>query len=219
MDQDQNQTQPNGATTQGEESAGQSHACLWHTCPTTALPSKERLRQHVLTHLGSRPLPSSNNQIQNGVEAGATATTGSPKTSRPLPPPGRTVINYTRASSSATPSSTALTALLCIRLLFRASFVTGREVAPKPDADHFGFPGIVEEEVPSAEDGAVGDAMDIDVGGAGGEEEGQHERAGERRGRRAFVGVRRLLENVKMPAQEEVLSGWISEMIDAGLDG
>ena len=66
---------------------------------------------------------------------------------------------------------------------------------------------------------AAADAMDLDVGGAGGEEEGQHERAGERRGRRAFVGVRRLLENVQIPAQEEVLSGWISEMIDAGLEG
>jgi len=39
------------------------------------------------------------------------------------------------------------------------------------------------------------------------------EREGEKRGRRAFVGVRRLLESVTI--KDEVLMGWVTEMIDA----
>jgi len=43
------------------------------------------------------------------------------------------------------------------------------------------------------------------------------EREGERRGRKAFVGVRQLMEGVRI--RDEVLMGWIAEMVDAGISG
>jgi len=75
------------------------------------------------------------------------------------------------------PPSSSLTALLCIRILFRTAF-TSVEAAPRVDADHFGFPGVVEED----------EGMDAleDNGFSAPEQEGQ------RRGRGAFNGVRRL---------------------------
>jgi chromatin structure-remodeling complex subunit RSC9 len=101
------------------------------------------------------------------------------------------------------PPSTSLTALLCIRILFRASF-TSSEAAPRADADHFGFPGLVEgadeQEVESR------DELSMDK-----------EREGEIRGRKAFVGVRHLMEEVRI--RDEILMGWITEMVDAGIFG
>ena len=64
----------------------------------------------------------------------------------------------------ADPPSSSLTALLCIRILFRAAF-TSIEAAPRADADHFGFPGVIEEdeEMNVLEDG---DLSDSEQGGA-----------------------------------------------------
>lgn len=53
-----------------------------------------------------------------------------------------------------------------------------------------------------------GEIMSEDYGG---------EVEGERKGRRAFVGVRRMMEGVRM--KDEALANWIAEMIDAGFDG
>ena len=72
------------------------------------------------------------------------------------------------------------------------------ESAPRVDADHFGFPGIVEET----------DQEEAEVQIVA-EEEGM------KRGKKAFVGVRRLLEGVRI--QEEALMGWVTEMIQAVL--
>ena len=38
----------------------------------------------------------------------------------------------------------ALTALLCVRVLFRTAFASA-EAAPRADDDHFGFPGVIDE--------------------------------------------------------------------------
>jgi len=71
------------------------------------------------------------------------------------------------------------------------------------DDEHFGFPGVVEE-----------------VGEKEGDEEkveDMRDMEGERRGRKAFVGVRHLLEGVRIV--DETLMGWILEMIDAAMTG
>jgi len=70
------------------------------------------------------------------------------------------------------------------------------------DADHFGFPGFVEDVEGNDED------QENVVGS---------EKEGERRGRKAFVGVRRLMEEVQM--RDETLMSWIAEMVDAGITG
>jgi chromatin structure-remodeling complex subunit RSC9 len=46
---------------------------------------------------------------------------------------------------------------------------------------------------------------------------GDSEKEGERRGRKAFVGVRRLMEEVRI--RDETLMSWIAEMGDAGIYG
>ncbi len=77
------------------------------------------------------------------------------------------------------------------------------EAAPRADADHFGFPGVVEEndemeQAPSDVDSEV-------------------EQEGERRGRKAFVGVRHLMESIRI--RDPALMAWIMEMVDAGITG
>jgi chromatin structure-remodeling complex subunit RSC9 len=90
--------------------------------------------------------------------------------------------------------------LLIIRILFRSSFVATTDTAPRADGEHFGFPGVVEDD--------EGDDVVVDIGG---------ELEGERRGRRAFVGVRRMMEGVRM--KDEALMSWIVEMVNAAYDG
>ncbi|TFY75671.1 hypothetical protein EWM64_g8342 [Hericium alpestre] len=70
------------------------------------------------------------------------------------------------------------------------------------DADHFGFPGIVEDE-------ADAETLEAESKAIAAEQEG------ERRGRKAFVGVRRLLEMVHI--RQETLQGWVDEMVQATL--
>ncbi|KAF8274148.1 hypothetical protein EI94DRAFT_1714830 [Lactarius quietus] len=142
------------------EDDGQS--CLWATCSRDLLP-RSHLRAHVLTHLPSAQ-PLSKHPTQSD-----TITLPSLQHSHPKP-----IVD---------PPSSSLTALLCIRILFRTSF-TSIEAAPRADADHFGFPD--------------GDLSDL-------------EQEGQRRGRRAFVGVRKLLEGVQI--RDEALMSWITEMI------
>jgi len=171
-------------------------SCLWATCSREPLP-KPDLRAHVLTHLPSAQPPSKHPTQSD------TITLSSPQhphpmpnpTTRPLPPQKTTLLVKKPIGD---PPSSSLTALLCIRILFRTAF-TAIEAAPRVDADHFGFPGVVEED----------EGMDIleDSGVSASEQEGQ------RRGRRAFNGVRKLLEGVQI--RDETLMNWIAEMIQA----
>lgn len=86
--------------------------------------------------------------------------------------------------------------------MFRAAFASS-DAAPRVDEDHFGFPGVIEET--GDRDGMVElDGTDV-------------EKEGERRGRKAFVGIRHLLEGVRI--RDDALMGWIAEMIDAGITG
>ncbi|KAI0719972.1 hypothetical protein C8T65DRAFT_634478 [Cerioporus squamosus] len=104
---------------------------------------------------------------------------------------------YTRPHVDPPPSS--LAALLCLRVLFRAAFASS-DVAPRVDENHFGFPGIVED---------MGDEEIEQVGSTEDEKEGQ------RRGRKAFMGIRYLLEDVRL--RHDTFQTWVEEMMDAGL--
>ncbi|KAI0052511.1 hypothetical protein FA95DRAFT_1553509 [Auriscalpium vulgare] len=176
----------------------QETECLWSTCGHGAL-AKANLRAHVLTHLPSAQ-PAPKHPIQSDTitlpHAAYPHPTPDP-TTRPLPPPRYTSVTV-RKPIIDTPSS-SLTALLCIRILFRTSFAAV-EAAPRVDADHFGFPGVVEDEEDHEE-------MELEVSAS------ELELEGGRRGKKAFVGVRRLLEGVRL--REETLNDWITEMIQA----
>ena len=45
----------------------------------------------------------------------------------------------------------------------------------------------------------------------------EEEREGQRRGRKAFMGIRYLMEDVRL--KHETFQGWVTEMVDAGLTG
>ena len=173
--------------------------CLWSTC-TQAVASIAALRSHVLTHLSGSQAPSKHPSQSDTItlpSENSPYPTETP-TSRPPPPPPSTIITYERPLVD--PPSNALTALLCIRILFRTSFASA-DAAPRADADHFGFPGVVEEQEDQETDMVTGELEDS-------------EREGERRGRKTFAVVKRLLEGVRI--RDEVLMGWIYEMVDVG---
>ncbi|KAG1754872.1 uncharacterized protein EDB91DRAFT_1095952 [Suillus paluster] len=182
-----------------ESSENPELSCLWATCPL--LPtSKLRLRPHILTHLSSSQPPAKHPTQDDTITVTADGESYpfTDPTKRRPPPPRHTSISYTQPV--ADPPSAALTALLIIRILFRSSFVATTDTAPRADGEHFGFPGVVEDD--------DGDDVVEDIGG---------ELEGERRGRRAFVGVRRMMEDVRM--KDETLMGWIVEMVYAAYDG
>lgn len=187
--------------------------CQWDRsqCASPAFSSPSELFDHLLEHILAIETPefpclwSSCSQtpvakhelrlhlLTHLSAAGSPYPTNSP-TNRQPPPPRSTVITYERPTVD--PPSTSLTALLIIRILFRTSFAS-TEVAPRVDDDHFGFPGVVED---------TGD-IEADTGALS-----ASDREGERRGRKAFVGVRRLLEGVRI--RDEVLMSWVTEMVD-----
>lgn len=171
-------------------------ACTWSSCDCVNM-SKQILRKHVLTHLSPSQSPAkhpSQSETITVVPGVHTYPTPTP-TARPPPPPIQTIVKYTRPLSD--PPSSALTALLCIRFLFQASFTAEEDKAPRADADHFGFPGVVED---------VEEDSNIDM------DDEDSERAGAARGRRAFRAVRSLMEGVKI--RDEALMSWIHEMVD-----
>ncbi|KAJ7053962.1 hypothetical protein C8F01DRAFT_1165496 [Mycena amicta] len=168
--------------------------CLWGACSHPALP-KAALRQHLLTHLPSPHVP------QTPTSQNDYITISSPEESYPMknpttrvPAPLRTTL--TVRTPTPTPSSNSLTALLCIRILFSGAF-SSLEAAPRADAEHFGFPGFSD----SPDEPELDDHMSADKA-----------REGEMRGRKAFFAVRRLMEEVHLG--DEVLMGWINEMVD-----
>lgn len=175
--------------------------CNWAGCSHGPLP-KRSLRGHILTHLPSmQPQPKHPDQPE-------TITLPAPgyphpipnPTQRPPPPASHITLKFKRPTSN--PPSTSLTALLCIRLLFRASFASA-DAAPRVDDEHFGFPGVVEEiGEKEGDEEQVEDTRDLE---------------GERRGRKALVGVRYLLEGIRI--MDDTLMGWILEMIDVTMSG
>lgn len=178
---------------------GAGHPCLWSTCPQTGLPVSH-LRSHILTHLStSQPPqkhPSQSDTITLPVSGGNYPVPD--PTSRPIPPLRSSVINYTRPK--ADPPSPALTALLILRILYRTSFASA-DAAPRADADHFGFPGSIEDT------SDIDDGSDANYSG--------EDKEGEMRGRKAFVGIRKFLENIDI--LDSVLMSWVNEMADVGI--
>lgn len=178
------------------EHQGHDSPCLWSDC--LHVPATQAgLRSHVLTHLPpsqQKPLhPSQDDSIS--LSFGQPALPMKQPTTRLPPAPRDAILRYKVAVSD--PPTASLTALLCIRILFRISFIaTGGDDGPKIDADHFGFPGLVAD----AADDNDADAEDA-------------EQEGERRGRKAFVGVRKMMAGVQI--RDEVLMNWIWEMLDA----
>jgi chromatin structure-remodeling complex subunit RSC9 len=172
-------------------------ACLWGDC-TYVPKTPAELRAHIRTHIPHTQSPalhpSQDDQITLSFEQAATSIKY--PTTRVPPPPRNSTLKY--SAPIADPPTAALTALLCIRILFRISFVDVGDAAPKSDADHFGFPGLVDE---------TGDDFDTNREDA--------EQEGERRGRKAFIGVRHTLSEVRI--KDDVLMNWIMEMLDASL--
>lgn len=176
-------------------------SCLWSTCPRPS-HSKLALTSHVLTHVSSTQ-PTIKHPTQSDTITLSTASQPFPTTdptSRQPPPPRNTTISY--GMPVLDPPSVSLTALLIIRILFRTSFASA-DAAPRVDADHFGFPGVVEE---------TEDAENADLADRGAEGD---EKEGERRGRRAFVGIRKYLEGIRI--RDEALMSWVTEMVDEGV--
>ena len=177
---------------------GVEHACMWGLCPQTTLP-KSALRRHVLTHLPeSQPIalhPEQGNTISL-PSAGYPHPVPNP-TTRPSPPAGKDSMVVKKPL--ADPPSSALTALLCIRVLYRTAHASV-ETAPKRDADHFGFPGVVEDE---EDDGQEETSTD------------DREEQALERGKRAFTRVRNLLSGVYI--KQDSLQCWVIEMTQASM--
>lgn len=171
-------------------------ACQWATCQYTA-PSKSVLKLHSLTHIPSSEVPkrhpSQMEKITLPLEPypHPSAT----PTKRPVPPPPESKVVFPKPN--ADPPSTSLTALLIIRVLFRASFASN-DAAPRADADHFGFPGMVEEDTEEEMKDVIEDEMSRE------------------RGRKAFTGIRKLIQEVRV--RDPALMAWIGEIIDVSLD-
>ncbi|KAF8913118.1 hypothetical protein CPB84DRAFT_1760386 [Gymnopilus junonius] len=212
-----------GVDRRKESAANERYRCQWDRSQCTSLPfaSPAELYEHVLQHLSSADVPElscvcahvlthlSGTQLQKHPSQSDTITLPSENypyptenpTNRPPPPPRSTTITYELPIID--PPSTSLTALLIIRILFRTSFASA-DAAPRIDADHFGFPGVVE-------DTTDGPGEDIDFADGAAIVD---EREGERRGRKAFIGIKKLLESVRI--KDEALMGWVTEMTDIG---
>lgn len=157
------------------------------TCEWAACahPAEPSLEAHVRTHLPAE-LPPDTSSLGN-----AQIVTRIPASQNKGF--GTTTIYYPRSIADA--PSTTLTALLCIRVLFHHAYAIV-ERAPRVDDDRFGFPGVIE--VDEEDEAAVPDVV---------------EREGTRRGQRAFASVAGMLQNIVL--KEEVLMGWVAEMINA----
>ncbi|KAF8603967.1 hypothetical protein BDV93DRAFT_472354 [Ceratobasidium sp. AG-I] len=151
--------------------------CLWSTCTHTDEPA--RLGTHVLTHIPSSRAPSDTSHPASLLNT----------------------VTY-RAAAAHSPETTSLllTALLVLRLIWRAAIPAtlhaGASV-PKADEEHFGFPappGLLDRG--TEEDEMGGEALE-----------------GEKRGVRAFRAVVERMQGVKMA--DDVLMGWVTEMVES----
>ncbi|TDL28332.1 hypothetical protein BD410DRAFT_737550 [Rickenella mellea] len=187
---------------EASEVEGDRSSCLWATCSHLA-SSPENLRRHVLTHIPPKSILAKDPAQPKLVTLATSAEPellSRPTERTPAPAPNASL---RFPAPIGDPPSSSLTALLIIRTLFRASFASS-DIAPRADADHFGFPGV-EEEQEEQEEQEMLTSM------------GESDREGERKGKKAFVGVRRLMETVRI--HDSVLMGWITEMVDAGMTG
>lgn len=164
--------------------------CYWTSCPYSTV-SRETFQRHLLTHV---PLEGSSS-IAPQSDTFTFPSSDRELFSRPPPAFRQSKIQFKKPKSE--PTTNALTALLIIRLVFRISSAT-RDAVLRADEDHFGFPGIQQEEV--IEKDATVDAEIVE---------------GERRGRKAIAHIYPLLDQVKI--SDATLMGWILEMIDASL--
>ena len=181
------------------------HHCLWATC-TQGPMSLKHLRSHVLTHVPlTQPFPrhSSQSDVVTLPDPGHQHPVDDP-TKRSIIPPREFFVPSSRVTKDPPPM--ALTALLCVRVLFRTAFASA-EAAPRADDDHFGFPGIIDEQ----DDGQTQQQQARDA------QTEDSEREGELKGRRAFAAVREMLGEVKI--RDETLMGWVVEMVTAGTSG
>lgn len=184
---------------EGEAQSEEGGPCQWATCSRGSLP-KAQLRAHVLTHL-PKSQPDAKHPGQGDSITLSSESSPYPlpdPTTRPPPPPRNAVLSY--PVPLVDPPSSALTSLLCLRVLYRTAYAAV-EAAPRVDSNHFGFPGIVEEE-DDQEDAAAEALL-------------EEEEEGARRGKKAFVRIRRLLGEVRI--RDETLMGWITEMLQASL--
>lgn len=175
------------------------HPCLWAGCPVGPLP-KAALKSHMSTHLPTFPVrnaPSQSTAITMHVNEQYQYPMKDP-TLRTIPPPGP--LQVPNEEPVQDPTSTALTALLCIRVLYRASFTVTNTNGPKADGDHFGFPGGAGDE----EDDEHGPTMTADTL--------RQEQQAQAKGRQAFGSVRVLMQRVRI--LDEILQSWIDEMVD-----
>ncbi|KAE9398448.1 hypothetical protein BT96DRAFT_920792 [Gymnopus androsaceus JB14] len=189
--------------------------CQWNRSQCTAPPfstpveaidniPKDQFRPHVQTHFWTAHISEKHPSQSDTITVSQSSVHPHPNPTRRNPPlPRSTVINFQRAVVD--PPSTSLLALLCIRILFRASFESV-ESAPKVDADHFGFPGVSEEI--EEEDGGMQVEGSVD-----------DDKEASRKGRKAFGDVRTLLETVQI--KDETLYGvdhrddhcWMTEIV------
>ncbi|KAF7307515.1 RFX-type winged-helix domain-containing protein [Mycena indigotica] len=171
---------------------GAESPCLWESCSHASLP-QAALRHHLLTHLPSPNVPQTpTSQNDHITTSGESYPMKNPTTREP--PPIKTTLTVRKATGN--PPSNSLTALLCIRILFRGSF-SALEAAPRADDERFGFPGVSEGP----------DELELDD-----DMSAEKEREGVARGRKAFYGVRKLMQRVKLA--DEPLMDWITEMVD-----
>lgn len=183
--------------------------CLWASC-TQGQMSLKHLRSHVLTHIPlTQPFPkhSSQSDVVTLPDSGHRHPVDDP-TKRSIIPPRDFLVPSPRVTKD--PPQIALTALLCVRVLYRTAFASS-EAAPRADDDHFGFPGIIDDQdegqsQQQQQQQQVRDAQTEDS-----------EREGEMRGRKAFAGVREMLSEVRI--RDDTLMGWVVEMITAGTSG
>lgn len=178
-------------------SQDQDVVCEWANCQFSA-SSIKMMQIHVSTHIPT-PKPASRHpsQLENVTLPTTPYPHPSPNpTARPPPPPPNPQVTY--LSPSTDPPSTSLTALLIVRVLFRASFAA-TDAAPRADEDHFGFPGVLEED--------ADDEM----------RDGEDDAKGQQRGRKAFIGIRKLLEDVRV--RDDALMAWIGEILDVSMEG
>ncbi|KAH9944224.1 uncharacterized protein BXZ73DRAFT_87167 [Epithele typhae] len=115
--------------------------CAWGSCAAQTAVTKAQMRAHVLTHLPDMQPPAKHPSQPSTVTLPSMNYPHpvAEPTKRPPPPARATLVTYTRPHVDPPPSS--LTALLCLRVLFRASFVPP-EVTLRADESHFGFPGV-----------------------------------------------------------------------------
>jgi len=190
------------------DSDPESHNCLWASCTQGQMSSKH-LRSHVLTHVPlTQPFPkhSSQSDVVTLPDPGHQHPVADP-TKRSIIPPRDFLVPSSRVTKDPPPM--ALTALLCIRVLFRTAFASA-EAAPRADDDHFGFPGIIDDQ----DDGQGQQQQQQQARDTQMEDS---EREGELRGRKAFAGVREMLSEVRI--RDETLMGWVVEMVTAGTSG